>query len=109
MGLLLKNLLSMIPNHMFPNNRVGVSNEECESFKLEFDLGITGDDAEDFIYKLKDKFQLSTDEFDFSNYFLNENQWYILKIEKILNKQLIKRKELTIRCLIAAIEKKEFI
>ncbi len=52
-----------------------ISGKLHQSTRIEDDLGITGDDADEFIYLVCKEFKISADNFTFGKYFGSENEW----------------------------------
>ena len=59
----------MIPKIFLPKK-----GEVTKGTELETDLGITGDDADEFIVKFSEKFNVDIKEFNFNSYFLSEGE-----------------------------------
>ncbi len=51
-----------------------------KSARLEEDLGIYGDDAEELMLKFSDKFNINIGELDLSKYFTRETAFYFLYV-----------------------------
>lgn len=69
-------------------------NKLTRESRIENDLGITGDDAEEYLQKFIDNFSVNVEGFDMSKYFDEEGFDPIgisLLIRKMLNKPLMKK------------------
>lgn len=70
-----------------------------EDLSIENDLGISGDDAYEFIMTFSKKFQVDIKDFDYSEYFNSEPSW---------SGATSKKKPLTVGMLNRALEKRKF-
>ncbi|MBW1657933.1 DUF1493 family protein [Flavobacterium quisquiliarum] len=73
------------------------------NWKIEKDLGIYGDEAEEFITRFSNKFNVDISDFDFVAYFNSETDVISLLISRLFYKK--EKKELTINDLREAIKK----
>jgi hypothetical protein len=72
------------------------SNKLTRESRIENDLGITGDDAEEYLQKFIDNFSVNVEGFDISKYFDDEGFDPIgisLLIRRILKKPMMKKSE----------------
>lgn len=83
------------------SGRSNFKNDDC----LEWDLGITGDDALDLLMAYSAEFEVNISNFKFDMYFHDEGQNILLMIRKLLRKQ--KKVQFTIEHLLLGIEKGE--
>ena len=83
-----------------------VINDESPNYKIQQDFNIYGDEANDFLIRFSEKFNVKIDNFIFDDYFDQEIDKISLFILNIFRKKIIK-KELTINNLKLAIEKGE--
>ena len=76
--------------------------------ELETDLNITGDDAEEFMYKYSEKFDVKLDDFKNDTYFSNENEIrFSPRLFSFLYKKMKKgknKKRITVGDLIQGVE-----
>jgi hypothetical protein len=65
--------------------------------KLEYDLGITGDDAVEFLIEYSNKFNVDVSDFNIAMYFMPEGDTVLPAIIRFFTrKKALKQKELTI-------------
>lgn len=82
------------------------ADEISEETEIENDLGITGDDAAEFLEEFSRKFKVDTSEFDFEGHFMTEG---INLLSIFSSKEKVKRKKLTLRDLQQAVEKGKLV
>ena len=93
-------LLELIPEDLFPKGK-----EKTRDLRLEEDLYIYGDDADEFILDFSEKFNVDISEFDCGKYFTPEFSFHVCNFY-FLNKFFFSKnkKELTLGDLEKAIE-----
>jgi len=99
-------LIEQIRN-MIPDSLLSDITDFNESTELESDLGITGDDASEFLFDFSQKFNIKLTHFDINQYFLLEGEDHLQTLLGWLRLRKIKkhnRKKLTIGDLIQAIK-----
>jgi acyl carrier protein len=80
--------------------------------ELEVDLGITGDDADEFIVKFGEKFNVDIENFNPNEYFLSEGEDHFQTIKSWLFGSKVKkngRKRITVGDLEKAIKSKKLV
>lgn len=89
--------------YQFLNDKTGkLINDTSPNWRIEKDLGIYGDEAQDFIIRFSDKFNVDVSNFNFKEYFNSEIDSISLFIANIFYKK--EKKELTINDLKKAIK-----
>lgn len=84
------------------------ADEISEETEIENDLGITGDDAVEFLEEFSQKFKVDTSGFDFESYFMTEGI-NLSSIFKLFSSKKKKRKRLTLKDLQQAVERGKLI
>lgn len=98
---------AIIPKIFYPKKR-----EITADMELEEDLGITGDDADEFIMTFSERFNVSTKNFKSSDYFASESEDPFQTVAGwLFGKKLKKngRKRITLGDLEKAVEEGELI
>lgn len=93
---LFEDVIKLIPSFLFPKDKP-ISGKLC----LEKDLGIYGDDAEDFLFKCGKKYNVDLSNFNFGKYFTKET-WFIFYGKSFQKKP---KYDLTIEDLVQSIKK----
>ncbi|MFT4092864.1 MAG: DUF1493 family protein [Niabella sp.] len=64
--------------------------------RMQEDLGIKGDDADNIIYEFSKAFNINIDNLDLSNYFTGYNEDIISIIKGLINRKSLKKYSLTL-------------
>ena len=98
-----KNIFEKLKSYIIELNYIN-SNKITKDTEVEKDLGVTGDDAYDFIEEFSSSFNVDISNFDYSKYFRGEGiclDWALGSTEK----NPYDRKKITLEDLVNAIEK----